>query len=114
MTKKDFAKKVLLLRGNNASCQLSKYSKEPGFWDDVFELFTDHYLQGQLPEINRQVVKKAKDGSQWAIELVLKLAKRLEDRIGEGPKVVMPDKVVVTIDNEPRNKKTEDQGDQAP
>lgn len=111
MTKTEFARKVLRFKGNNVLRSLSDYQHEKGFWDAVWDRFTNYHLQGQLPEINRKVVEKAKAGSQWAIELVLKMAKRLEDRIGEGPKVMMPDKVVVTIDNEPRNKKTKDQGD---
>lgn len=60
---------------------LSDWKNLPGFWDRVWERFTDFYLQGQLPAINRALIRKAKAGDRQAIELVYKVAKRIADRL---------------------------------
>ncbi|MBC7239373.1 MAG: hypothetical protein H5T71_04655 [Chloroflexi bacterium] len=75
-TQQDFAREFKVHEGT-----LSDWKNEPGFWDRVWERFTDFYLQGQLPAVNRALIRKAKAGDYQAMQLVYKVAKRITDKL---------------------------------
>lgn len=60
---------------------LSIWKHEEGFWDKVWDLFVSYYLQGQLPAVNRVLIRKAKRGDKDAMDKVYKLAGRLTDKM---------------------------------
>lgn len=102
-TKADFAHK----HGLTTDRILYDYEKEDGFWDEVWKLFSEHYLQGQLPTVNKRVIQKAKNGDRWAVELILHLAGRLSKRTGEPTEVKIPEEVVIICDGGTQTEKAD-------
>lgn len=95
-TQEEFARKIGF-KAKDADRQLNKYKHEPGFWIDVWELYQNHYLQEQLPEVNQKVVELAKAGDKWAVDLVYHHARKLEKRLGEQPMFERPKTVIIKI-----------------
>jgi len=56
---------------------LRKWEQLPGFWDLVWDRFVNYYLQGELPEVNQILIRKAKDGDMQAINKVYEIAGKI-------------------------------------
>jgi hypothetical protein len=89
---------------------LSDWKNEKGFWDKVWERFTDFYLQGQLPAINRTLIRKAKAGDRHAMELVYKVAKRITDRLEISGREGQPVEVKIVRPEEWKDSKSSSEG----
>ena len=79
-TSEEFAKS-LGYKGKDPDRQLQYFRNEEGFWDKVWDRFINHYLQGELPEVNAALVNKAKSGDTKAIEMIYKVAEKIKDKL---------------------------------
>jgi len=76
----EFAKS-LGYKGKDPDRQLQYFRNEKGFWDKVWDRFINHYLQGELPEVNTALIDKAKTGDTKAIEMIYKVAEKIKDKM---------------------------------
>jgi len=88
---------------------LWEWKQEPEFYLKVWQRYQGFYLQGKLKEINKALIDGALSGNMKAIELVYKLAGRLDKIITEPPRENVLERLlkVYKVKQESENKESD-------